>query len=79
VDAVCQELTPKMTLTNFARAILYTGALLTAREHGQNRSKLASDIYLSNKLSAGFINPNNISVYNHHLASQIFLNKFSVC
>jgi hypothetical protein len=80
VDAVCQELTPKMTLTNFARAVLYTGALFTAIEYGQNWRKLASDIYLSNKLYAGFINPNNnISVYNYDLTSQIFLNKLSAC
>ena len=79
MDAVCQELTPKMTLTNFARAVLYTEALFTAIEYGQNRRKLASGIYLSNKLSTGFINPKNISVYNYHITSQIFLNEFSAC
>jgi len=30
MDAVCQELTPKMTLTNFARAVLYTADALTS-------------------------------------------------
>ena len=34
MDAVCQELTPKMTLTNFARGVLYIlGTALSTQQH----------------------------------------------